>query len=83
VGAFPALQPSSDPVDLVPGMVLEFADGATALARLDDYEGTASGLYVRQHGQAKLAEGRPVEVWVYVYNRRVEGLRRIDRWPSA
>ena len=80
-GEYPALRPPELPDDLVPGVVLEIDDGA--LPRLDEYEGTGEGLYVRESRQVHLRDGRSVEAWVYLYNRPTTSLRRIAVWPPA
>jgi gamma-glutamylcyclotransferase (GGCT)/AIG2-like uncharacterized protein YtfP len=65
----------------VPGVVIELADDA-ALALLDAYEDLGSGLYVRARTTVQLDDGRTIEVWVYLYNRSVEGCRQIASWPD-
>lgn len=81
VGPYPALRLSRRAHELVPGMVLEFCDGRDALACLDQYEDVAGGLYVRQRVVARLSDNGERQVWVYVYNRSVRRLPRIERWP--
>ena len=78
-GDYPALQPSDVATDRVAGVLLELDDGA--LARLDDYEGVATGLYRRVRCTVDVASGGAVDAWVYLYTHSVTGLRRIAAWP--
>jgi gamma-glutamylcyclotransferase (GGCT)/AIG2-like uncharacterized protein YtfP len=66
---FPALLPGDE---LVPGHVVTLRDPASALARLDRYEGPG---YVRRR---IAVQGRPC--WTYVWMREVTGFRRIRSW---
>lgn len=64
------------------GMVLAIPDEAM-LERLDWYEGFVANdaqgsLFVRVKAKATLADGRVMEVWVYVYNRDVAHARLIE-----
>jgi gamma-glutamylcyclotransferase (GGCT)/AIG2-like uncharacterized protein YtfP len=78
VGPYPALRPGRTAAEHVRGVVIEFADGAAALPLLDAYEeAVAATLYVRRRCRARLANGRTVTAWVYIYNRPVTGLQRI------
>ena len=79
-GDYPALRPSRSAADSVPGLLLEL-DGDAVLARLDAYEGVASGLYVRRRCVVHLDDGRRANAWTYVYNRSTASLRRIAAWP--
>jgi gamma-glutamylcyclotransferase (GGCT)/AIG2-like uncharacterized protein YtfP len=79
-GEYPVLRPSDAATDRVPGLLLDVDDAA--LARLDEYEGTASGLYRRERYDVELAGGRVVEAWVYVYAQSVSDLCRIAAWPA-
>lgn len=79
VGEYPALQRSAAVADVVPGVVLEVDDAA--LARLDDYEGVAEGLYTRELRSVRLDDGTDRDAWVYLYARPVDGMRRIAAWP--
>ena len=77
VGPYPALQLGDD-ADRVHGAVFEFADGAAALARLDDYEeAVAARLYLRRRVCVRLDDDPEIDAWVYEYARSVAGLRRI------
>jgi gamma-glutamylcyclotransferase (GGCT)/AIG2-like uncharacterized protein YtfP len=77
VGEYPGLVAGDD---RVAGIVVELADDAS-LARLDEYEDVAAGLYVRRRTTVRRDEGGDLEAWVYLYNRGVAGRRRIDAWP--
>jgi len=80
VGAYPALRPSDSPDDRVPGVLLEI-DGDVALARLDDFEDVAGGVYARERCEVRMDDGRRESAWVYVYTLSVAGRRRIAAWP--
>ncbi|MBI4517543.1 MAG: gamma-glutamylcyclotransferase [Deltaproteobacteria bacterium] len=78
LGPYPAARPGRNPSERVRGVVFEFADGAAALLPLDEYEETvATGLYARRRTRARLAAGRTLAAWFYVYRRPVRGLPRI------
>jgi gamma-glutamylcyclotransferase (GGCT)/AIG2-like uncharacterized protein YtfP len=76
LGSYPGLLSGGD---RVPGTVIELGD-ETALARLDEFEGVHSGLYVRQRTTVHLDGGGAVETWIYRYNRPVTGRPRIRAW---
>ncbi len=80
-GDYPALCLDAESPRRVPGHLIELGDPAAALSRLDEYEGVADGLYVRQQCRAELPDGSGRDCWVYAYARPVEGLPRIARWP--
>ncbi len=84
-GEFPALRLCADPRRRVPGRLIEFAEPAAALARIDVYEDVAGtgGLFARTRCRVRLARGGTTAAWVYVYVRRVRGLRRIAQWPPS
>lgn len=84
-GEFPALRLSAGLRRRVPGRLIEFADPAAALARIDVYEDVAGtgGLFARTRCGVRLARGSTTEAWVYVYVRPVRGLRRIAQWPPS
>lgn len=76
LGSYPGLLPGDD---RVPGTVIALGDAA-ALARLDEFEGVESGLYVRERTTVHLDAGGTVEAWIYRYNRPVLGRPRIRAW---
>jgi gamma-glutamylcyclotransferase (GGCT)/AIG2-like uncharacterized protein YtfP len=82
-GEYPVLGAREEAGDRVPGVLIELERGEDALARLDAYEGVDIGLYRRQAVAVQLSSGAVVEAWAYVYQRSVEGLRRIERWPAS
>jgi gamma-glutamylcyclotransferase (GGCT)/AIG2-like uncharacterized protein YtfP len=61
--AYPFLVPSAPDARVEGELMLELR--AADYARLDDYEDTDSGLYVRQRATVETEHG-PMEVWVYV-----------------
>lgn len=82
ISYYPGAVPSADTADSVHGDVYELADADEALVALDDFEGVGPGYaepweYERRLETLKLADGREVRGWVYVFNRPVEGLERI------
>jgi gamma-glutamylcyclotransferase (GGCT)/AIG2-like uncharacterized protein YtfP len=84
VGRYPALVPAEEEADRVHGeaWLLDPTRADMVLTTLDHYEGCPDGaeepaLYVRKVLPVTLAGGEVVEAWVWVYNRTVEGLRRI------
>jgi gamma-glutamylcyclotransferase (GGCT)/AIG2-like uncharacterized protein YtfP len=82
---FPALVASSAPNDLVPGEVFRMRQSARVIQELDVYEECGPDfaeptLYKRQVRTVTLAgKGAPrvIRAWTYVYNRPVNGLRRL------
>lgn len=80
LGPYPALTVSSDPNDRVPGLLVKLESGDAALARLDEYEDVAHGLYARQSVPATLEDASVHQAWAYVYCRSTEGFPRIDSW---
>jgi gamma-glutamylcyclotransferase (GGCT)/AIG2-like uncharacterized protein YtfP len=81
-GDYPALTLDGSPEDLVAGLLIEVEPEEAALARLDDYEGVAQGLYHRQRCVVLGADGDEIPTWVYVYARSAARLPRIARWPA-
>ncbi|MGD9762257.1 MAG: gamma-glutamylcyclotransferase [Candidatus Binatia bacterium] len=81
LGAYPALV-EGGASGRVPGVLIELPD-ASALARLDEYEGVAENLYRRSRAPVRLEDGHQMEAWVYWYCGSVEGLQRIDVWRPA
>jgi gamma-glutamylcyclotransferase (GGCT)/AIG2-like uncharacterized protein YtfP len=76
-GEYPALLLRDEGGRPIEGVLVEFGDPAAAFAALDAYEGVDTGLYVRRHCSARLADGSKRVVWVYEYNCSVEGLQRL------
>ena len=82
---YPGAIAADDPNDLIHGEVFRLRQPAAALASLDAYEETASGLYRRERWPVTLADAARhsanteavVEAWIYVYNRSIEGRPRI------
>lgn len=80
LGPYPALVASSDASDRVPGLLVKLESGDAGLARLDEYEDVAHGLYVRQQAEVRLDDDSARQAWVYVYCRPVDGAPRISEW---
>lgn len=77
---YPAFVP--DGSDRVAGDLFALADPGAVLARLDDYEECAASFpepheYRRERLTVR-GENGPVVAWIYVYNRDVSGLTRIE-----
>ncbi|HAV64185.1 MAG TPA: gamma-glutamylcyclotransferase, partial [Verrucomicrobiales bacterium] len=73
---YPGVVPSADPADRVHGDLFELGDAATALPKLDDFEGVGPGHvkpqeYIRRPECVTLPDGRSVTAWIYVFNRPV------------
>lgn len=83
LGDYPGVVASDDPADLVHGEIHRLHDPAATLARLDRYEGCDESAatpteYVRAVADIRLPAGGSVHAYVYVYQRSLAGLRRID-----
>ena len=82
VDDYPGLVPGGGPGDRVWGECYRLKAPARTLARLDAYEGCASGQagrpeYRRERLPVHLETGAVLPAWVYVYRRPVHALRRI------
>jgi gamma-glutamylcyclotransferase (GGCT)/AIG2-like uncharacterized protein YtfP len=76
VAEFPGAAPC-DADEFVVGELYELGEDAAALlAQLDAYEEVPDD-YVRVRSTVN-CEGREVEAWIYVWNRRTDGLERIE-----
>ena len=87
---YPGLVEADDASARVHGEVYALADPAHALAWLDEYEGTASGIpgqqeYIRVERTARLASGADITAWVYLYRGDVRTLTAIasGRWVPS
>lgn len=82
VGPYPAAVPPTAAGARIRGELLALIPPAgPLLAALDAYEGVAPGdpaasLYIREAVTVQV-DGGEVESWIYWYNGRVDGLRRI------
>ena len=93
VSWYPGVVTSADPRDWVHGEVYRLADPAAALRWLDEYEGVSHGPqsvapreeYARIETPVALDAGATLVAWVYLYQRSVDGLTRIEsgRWSTA
>jgi len=82
VAHYPAAVPSADPKERIVGEIWRLNEPERLLSQLDRYEECGPGFpepteYVRQIHRVRDTAGRELAVWVYVYNRPVEGLERI------
>lgn len=82
LGSYPGCVLDQACGSLIHGMILAIPE-QEILERLDWYEGFVANdaqgsLFVRVTAEAKLADGREIEVWVYVYNRDVKDARLIE-----
>lgn len=80
---YPGAVPSCHAGEWISGRVFRVRDFSRLIRRLDAYEDyfparPAASEFVRARSVAMLrATGRRVPVWVYLYNRRVNGRRRL------
>lgn len=88
LGSYPGCVLDAECGRVIHGMALAIPDDAV-LERLDWYEGFVANdaqgsLFVRGTAHATMADGRAMEVWVYVYNRDVADARLIEdgRYPG-
>jgi gamma-glutamylcyclotransferase (GGCT)/AIG2-like uncharacterized protein YtfP len=77
------LVPSNGPQDLVRGEVYELGEPQILLPRLDDHEGCGPRFsrpteFVRRSRAVWLDDGTILAAWVYLYNRSIDGLTRIE-----
>lgn len=84
VSWYPGAVPSARPEDRIRGEVfaLSAESAAGLLDQLDEYEearpGTgAAALYRRERHTVRLADGRELRAWIYLYNGPTAGLERI------
>ena len=82
ISHYPGAVPSDDPADRVRGEVYRLRRPIPLLERLDAYEGCGPGFrqpteYVREGCDVRLATGEILSAWIYLYNRRVDSLRRL------
>jgi len=80
VASYPAFVPGGS--DVVSGDLLALDDPAATLAVLDDYE-ECTGRFPEPHEYRRerltvWGEKGPVEAWIYIYNRNVGALTRIE-----
>ena len=85
VGPYPAAVASDDPADRIHGeaWLLDPSKADMVLTTLDHYEGCPDGeegpaLYLRRRIEVTLEGGEIVEAWIWLYNRPLDGLRRIE-----
>jgi gamma-glutamylcyclotransferase (GGCT)/AIG2-like uncharacterized protein YtfP len=91
LGRYPGLVLAGEQAgDIVHGVAVELLRPAATLPWLDAYEGVTAGNppsdeYCRIETQAKLADGRPLTVMVYVLRARPAGARLIasGRWLAT
>ena len=79
---YPGLVASSDVSDRVFGELFRLRETASLLAQLDDYEGCGPSApqptpYVRIVTPITRPDRTEIVAWVYLWNRPVDGLRRI------
>lgn len=87
---YPALVDSDDPADLVHGEVFALHEPPKSFTWLDRYECIVPGQhghneYQRVERVVRLASGREISAWVYLYRKSVAQAARIDagRWGSV
>ena len=88
VSWYPAAVDADDPVSLVHGEVYALADPGPTLEWLDTYEGIVAGApdseYARVERPARLASGKTLTAWVYLYRKDVRRLQAVPdgRWRT-
>ena len=60
------------------GHIYRILEGTTLFETLDVYEGVEDGLYLRLSTRAYLDNDTECKCWMYVYNRSIANLKRID-----
>jgi gamma-glutamylcyclotransferase (GGCT)/AIG2-like uncharacterized protein YtfP len=87
---YPGAVASGDPDERVHGEVYVLEDPDRALAWLDAYEGLApenrgENEYERAERPARLASGKEITAWVYLYRGDVAGLSALPggRWVAG
>lgn len=83
VDGYPGAVPSKNEDDRVAGELYELRNPDEILSALDEYEGCGRHdaqptEFVRQKKEVVRGTGGPVTAWVYIYNRPVDNLRRIE-----
>jgi len=83
ISTYPGAVASRQPAQHVRGELYALADAVRAFELLDAHEECGATdpqphLFVRQRHPVTTAAGHSVKAWLYVYNRRVDGLRKID-----
>ncbi len=78
---YPGVLPSPNAGDSVAGEVYRLLEPESTLCWLDTYENCGSGKnaeYRRCVKPVRLASGESVNVWIYLYNRKVYASQRIS-----
>ncbi len=83
VSWYPCAIPSLNPHDKIRGELYSLHDADFLLQQLDDYEECSTYFpspheYVRVKQSVYSPEYGMVEAWIYLYNRSIEGLERIQ-----
>ncbi len=79
LGEYPGAVPDDSAATLIVGKVFRLPADDTLLKALDDYEGydprsPSASLFMRTRCHVTLSDGRPLECWMYIYNRPTDGL---------
>jgi crotonobetaine/carnitine-CoA ligase len=82
VAHYPGLVETDVPSEFVVGDVFRLRDPATLLRELDAYEGChpddPAAPYARVRREVRLEAGGTVTAWLYLYNRSIDTLERIE-----
>jgi gamma-glutamylcyclotransferase (GGCT)/AIG2-like uncharacterized protein YtfP len=83
VNDYPGLITSDDPNDVVHGEVYKLRCPDVVLSALDAYEKCGPNFpkpteYVRRKENVSLKSGKVVVAWVYILNRKTDGLKFIE-----
>jgi len=83
VAGYPGMVDSENPTELVYGDLFQLQPGSTLLQQLDDYEECGPNYsepteYLRRQRWIATAQRAKYPAWLYLYNRSVEHLPRIE-----
>lgn len=87
IGQYPGAVPSSLPTDQVLGEIYRLSDPEPTLATLDQYEEFGPAFpepneFRREVQTIGLNSGGSIEAWIYLYNRSIDPLCRIETFQT-
>ena len=83
IGEYPGAIPGYDANSLIEGDVLKLKNADEFIKILDEYENfnplnPVDSEYVRVRMKARMSDGTTIDVWVYFYNKALNGKTRIE-----
>ncbi|HTD54089.1 MAG TPA: gamma-glutamylcyclotransferase family protein [Silvibacterium sp.] len=83
LGQYPAAVLDSSSKQKIHGTVFKLSSDPGLLKRLDEYEefdpgSSEKSLFIRVPSKVTLTDGRSLNCWVYVYNRRLDSARVLE-----